>query len=245
MHGKGSDSRDKSIKLTLSSKHSRSHGSSSKSRSEQISESHSPPLITSSMSMLPISSSSVSSSIPASSFDVSGATTPDFFHGTSSSMVTSTPFSHPFVCPDPSLGAPVFSLAQLTTKKQDYPSSKRPKLSAGKAAIRRSVTQKMSGERLSNDLSQAFQPTPPEDSSERSNPSWSKPPRVLLVEDDDICRRLSTRFLLLLGCPFDVAEDGVAAVGKMSQQKYDIVLMVIPLYFLYFFFFFLRSFSST
>ncbi|KAG0018070.1 kinase-regulated stress-responsive transcription factor skn7 [Podila clonocystis] len=197
--------------------------SNSKSRPEQISESHSPPLITSSMTMLPISSSSASSS-PA-SFDVSGATS-DFFNGTSSSMITSAPFSHPFVCPDPSLGAPVFTLGQLTTKKQDFSSSKRPKLSAGKAAIRRSVTQKMSGERSSNDLSQTFPPAS-EDNSERSNPIWSMPPRVLLVEDDDICRRLSTRFLQLLGCPFDVAEDGVAAVGKMSQQKYDIVLMDI------------------
>ncbi|KAG0350402.1 kinase-regulated stress-responsive transcription factor skn7 [Podila minutissima] len=222
VHGKGSDSRDKSIKLTLSSKPSRSHGSNSKSRPEQISESHSPPLLTSSIPMLPISSSSVSSS-PA-SFGVNGATS-DFFNGTSS-MVTSTPFSHPFVCPDPSLGAPVFTLGQLTTKKQDF-SSKRTKLSPGKAAIRRSVTKKMSGERSSSDLSQAFPPTSSEDNNEGSNPIWSMPPRVLLVEDDDICRRLSTRFLQLLGCPFDVAEDGVAAVGKMSQQKYDIVLMDI------------------
>jgi osomolarity two-component system response regulator SKN7 len=148
-------------------------------------------------------------------------------------MVTSTPFSHPFVCPDPSLGAPVFTLGQLTTKKQDFLSSKRPKLSAGKAAIRRSVSQKMSSERPSNELSQSFQPASSEDNNERSNPIWSMPPRVLLVEDDDICRRLSTRFLQLLGCPFDVAEDGVAAVGKMSQQKYDIVLMVVILSFFF------------
>ena len=57
-------------------------------------------------------------------------------------------------------------------------------------------------------------------------PNWSMPPKVLLVEDDDTCRRLSSRLLQIFGCPFDVAEDGVAAVGKMSHQKYDIVLMV-------------------
>ncbi|KAF9083389.1 kinase-regulated stress-responsive transcription factor skn7 [Mortierella sp. AD031] len=58
-------------------------------------------------------------------------------------------------------------------------------------------------------------------------PNWSMPPKVLLVEDDDTCRRLSSRLLQIFGCPFDVAEDGVAAVGKMSHQKYDIVLMDI------------------
>ncbi|KAF9953085.1 kinase-regulated stress-responsive transcription factor skn7 [Mortierella alpina] len=64
---------------------------------------------------------------------------------------------------------------------------------------------------------------------QRSNiqPNWSMPPKVLLVEDDDTCRRLSSRLLQIFGCPFDVAEDGVAAVGKMSHQKYDIVLMDI------------------
>ncbi|KAF9541425.1 hypothetical protein BGW38_009831, partial [Lunasporangiospora selenospora] len=56
-------------------------------------------------------------------------------------------------------------------------------------------------------------------------PSWSMPPKVLLVEDDDTCRRLSAKLLQIFGCPFDVAEDGIAAVGKMSHQKYDIVLM--------------------
>ncbi|KAI7819610.1 hypothetical protein BC939DRAFT_253221 [Gamsiella multidivaricata] len=60
-----------------------------------------------------------------------------------------------------------------------------------------------------------------------SIPNWSMPPKVLLVEDDDISRRLSSRLLQIFGCPFDVAEDGVAAVGKMSHQKYDIVLMDI------------------
>lgn len=57
------------------------------------------------------------------------------------------------------------------------------------------------------------------------------PPKVLLVEDDDTCRRLSSRLLQIFGCPFDVAEDGVAAVGKMTHQKYDIVLMVCILFF--------------
>ncbi|KAG0054553.1 kinase-regulated stress-responsive transcription factor skn7 [Gryganskiella cystojenkinii] len=57
--------------------------------------------------------------------------------------------------------------------------------------------------------------------------NWAMAPKVLLVEDDDTCRQLSCRLLRIFGCAFDVAEDGLAAVGKMSQQKYDIVLMDI------------------
>lgn len=59
-----------------------------------------------------------------------------------------------------------------------------------------------------------------------ATPNWAMAPKVLLVEDDDTCRQLSCRLLRIFGCAFDVAEDGLAAVGKMSQQKYDIVLMV-------------------
>ncbi|KAG0338056.1 kinase-regulated stress-responsive transcription factor skn7 [Podila humilis] len=239
VHGKGSESREKPVKLTLSSKHasSRPHGSSSsKQRSELSSEPTnlyhpapcSPPSISSSMSMsmpmLPVSSVSASfvslnATASASDFQYNDAS--------SSSMVTSTPFTHPFVCPDPSLGAPVFTLGQLTSKKLDT-GSKRPRLSVGKAAIRKAVVQKLSGEQRSsssnNEPSQPYLPTP---SAEDQKPTWSKAPRVLLVEDDDICRKLSSRLLQLFGCPFDVAEDGLAAVGKMSLQKYDIVLMDI------------------
>ncbi|KAI9135889.1 HSF-type DNA-binding-domain-containing protein [Paraphysoderma sedebokerense] len=58
-------------------------------------------------------------------------------------------------------------------------------------------------------------------------PSWSVPPKVLLVEDDAICRKLSGKLLQIFGCSFDVAVDGVAAVNKMNLTKYDIVLMDI------------------
>jgi len=36
-------------------------------------------------------------------------------------------------------------------------------------------------------------------------PGWAVPPKVLLVEDDDICRRLSTKFLQVFGCDIDLA----------------------------------------
>lgn len=48
-------------------------------------------------------------------------------------------------------------------------------------------------------------------------PGWAVPPRVLLVEDDAACRKLSSKFLELFGCAIDVAVDGVSAVNKVSQ----------------------------
>ncbi|KAJ3279321.1 kinase-regulated stress-responsive transcription factor skn7, partial [Borealophlyctis nickersoniae] len=59
-------------------------------------------------------------------------------------------------------------------------------------------------------------------------PSWAVPPRVLLVDDDDINRKMSTRLLQVFGCSIDVAVDGVDAVERMGVgNKYDIVLMDI------------------
>lgn len=57
-------------------------------------------------------------------------------------------------------------------------------------------------------------------------PGWSVPPRVLLVDDDSIFRRLSTRLLQLAGCTIDVAVDGLQAIEKLGTARYDIVLMV-------------------
>jgi CheY-like chemotaxis protein len=57
---------------------------------------------------------------------------------------------------------------------------------------------------------------------------WSAPPKVLLVEDDDTCRRLSSKLLQIFGCNFDIAVDGLDAVNRMNVgYKYDIVLMDI------------------
>lgn len=57
--------------------------------------------------------------------------------------------------------------------------------------------------------------------------AWTIPPRVLLVDDDSIFRRLSTRLLQLAGCTIDVAVDGVEAIRKLGTDKYDLVLMDI------------------
>ncbi|EIN06972.1 hypothetical protein PUNSTDRAFT_71345 [Punctularia strigosozonata HHB-11173 SS5] len=58
-------------------------------------------------------------------------------------------------------------------------------------------------------------------------PGWAVPPRVLLVDDDAVTRRLSSKFLQVFGCTTDVAVDGVSAVNKMNLEKYDLVLMDI------------------
>ncbi|KAF8634539.1 hypothetical protein AX15_000837 [Amanita polypyramis BW_CC] len=58
-------------------------------------------------------------------------------------------------------------------------------------------------------------------------PGWAVPPRVLLVDDDAVTRKLSSRFLQVFGCTIDVAVDGVGAVNKMNLEKYDLVLMDI------------------
>ncbi|PCH37649.1 hypothetical protein WOLCODRAFT_130410 [Wolfiporia cocos MD-104 SS10] len=58
-------------------------------------------------------------------------------------------------------------------------------------------------------------------------PGWAVPPKVLLVDDDAVSRRLSSKFLQVFGCTIDVAVDGVGAVNKMNLEKYDLVLMDI------------------
>lgn len=68
-------------------------------------------------------------------------------------------------------------------------------------------------------------------------PGWAVPPRVLLVDDDAVSRKLSSKFLQVFGCTIDVAVDGVGAVNKMNLEKYDLVLMVCL--FTFFFCFFL------
>jgi len=56
-------------------------------------------------------------------------------------------------------------------------------------------------------------------------PGWSVPPRVLLVDDDSVCRNLSSKLLQVFGCTFDVATDGVEALKKLGLERYDLVLM--------------------
>jgi len=63
-------------------------------------------------------------------------------------------------------------------------------------------------------------------SSAAYTPMWSTKPRVLLVDDDAVSRTISSKFLSVLGCSFDIAQDGVAALELMDRAQYDLVLMV-------------------
>ena len=58
-------------------------------------------------------------------------------------------------------------------------------------------------------------------------PMWRLPSKVLLVEDDAVCRSIGSKLLQVFGCSYDIASDGMDAIKKMNLQRYDIVLMVI------------------
>ncbi|KAI9723653.1 MAG: hypothetical protein M1812_000953 [Candelaria pacifica] len=64
--------------------------------------------------------------------------------------------------------------------------------------------------------------------STQIDPGWSRPPQILLVEDDPTCRRIGSKFLYSFRCAIDSAFDGLEAVNKMNAgSKYDLVLMDI------------------
>ncbi|KAI9001782.1 HSF-type DNA-binding-domain-containing protein [Hyaloraphidium curvatum] len=72
-----------------------------------------------------------------------------------------------------------------------------------------------------------MQQAPPNGGSKRP-PVWMRPPKVLLVEDDPICRNLSAKLLQVFGCVYDVANDGQRAVDLFQLgNKYDLILMDI------------------
>jgi len=49
--------------------------------------------------------------------------------------------------------------------------------------------------------------------------------RILLVEDNEVNRKVAVRMLQKLGCEVDIAENGQQAIEKTSRQHYDIVFM--------------------
>lgn len=77
----------------------------------------------------------------------------------------------------------------------------------------------------------SFQPiTQPEirKKSTQIDPGWVRQPQILLVEDDQTCRRIGGKFLYAFHCSIDSALDGLEAVNKLnSGAKYDLVLMDI------------------
>ncbi|QIW99761.1 hypothetical protein AMS68_005279 [Peltaster fructicola] len=64
--------------------------------------------------------------------------------------------------------------------------------------------------------------------STHNDPGWLRQPQILLVEDDQTCRRIGGKFLYAFHCTIDSALDGMEAVDKLSKgAKYDLVLMDI------------------
>jgi PAS domain S-box-containing protein len=53
--------------------------------------------------------------------------------------------------------------------------------------------------------------------------------RVLLVEDNEVNRRLAEIFLNKMGCITDTAENGLQAIKKLKTSTYDIVLMDVQM----------------
>ncbi|KAF2772533.1 heat shock transcription factor 2 [Teratosphaeria nubilosa] len=73
---------------------------------------------------------------------------------------------------------------------------------------------------------------PPPDAARKKStqvdPGWIRQPQILLVEDDQTCRRIGGKFLYAFHCSIDSALDGLEAVNKMNAgAKYDLVLMDI------------------
>ncbi|KAI8093417.1 uncharacterized protein BX664DRAFT_278374 [Halteromyces radiatus] len=71
--------------------------------------------------------------------------------------------------------------------------------------------------------------TPPIPTEEPSCAQWRQQPKVLVVEDNVMYRRISMRCLQRLGCAFDLACDGLEAVACMKTTKYDLILMDISI----------------
>ena len=56
-------------------------------------------------------------------------------------------------------------------------------------------------------------------------PGWSRPPLILVVEDDPTCQFTIHMMLNELGCRYSLAEDGVQAIAAVAAEPFDLVLM--------------------
>ncbi|KAG9286116.1 hypothetical protein G9A89_010130 [Geosiphon pyriformis] len=60
-----------------------------------------------------------------------------------------------------------------------------------------------------------------------SRDHWSIPPKILVVDDEISIQDFMINLLQLIGCECEVAVDGVVAVNKIHNTKYDLVFMDI------------------
>ena len=66
---------------------------------------------------------------------------------------------------------------------------------------------------------------PAEEAERAILPAWSRPPSVLVVEDDAASQFALDLMLTELGCPHELAENGNRAIAAVTAGSYDLVLM--------------------
>ena len=103
-------------------------------------------------------------------------------------------------------------LSSLTTTRQQQTTFRQPTITTASSSADPSTSTSAASTSSSTSTSSSI--------------SWAVSPRVLLVDDDAVIRKLSSKFLKIFGCTTDVAVDGIGAVTKMNLEKYDLVLMV-------------------
>lgn len=63
------------------------------------------------------------------------------------------------------------------------------------------------------------------DSRTETPPAAATKPRVLVVDDDEISRSVSSQLLALLGCDVERAESGPAAIALAEKTRFDLIFM--------------------
>ncbi len=58
---------------------------------------------------------------------------------------------------------------------------------------------------------------------------WTQRPRILVVEDDPICREVAKKFLSVMDCEVDMAVNGGEAVKLAKLKNYEVCFMDIHL----------------
>ena len=67
--------------------------------------------------------------------------------------------------------------------------------------------------------------TPPSDAAETRLPAWTRPPRLLIAEDNHVNQVVVLGALERAGCTADVVSDGKQALEALGKRRYDAVLM--------------------
>ena len=80
------------------------------------------------------------------------------------------------------------------------------------------------GQEVSEDEVKAVQPDKP-----FTKEFTGKQPKILLVDDNDVNRKVASSIMLKSGCQVDEAYDGFHAIEKVEQEDYDLIFMDIQM----------------